>query len=226
MRPGTSIAEIIPSKIVLADGSALASDITVWAAGVAAPPAVRGWGLPQAAGGRIVVGPDLRVAGQERIFAIGDTALIEGQPLPQLAQPALQMGKHAATQVRRLEAGQQAVPFRYHGKGTMATIGYRAAVVQFPHRLRARGTPAWLAWLALHLITLLGGRNRITALVNLSWRYLTWRHGGTGIIGDYPPATTGSITTPPGPDANVQPVPARGQRHPTRAQPRRTGVAA
>ena len=186
IRLGTAIAQIAPGKVVLADGSVLASDITVWAAGVAAPDAIGGWGLPQAGGGRIRTGSDLRVAGQDRIFAIGDVAVIDGRPLPQLAQPALQMGQHAADQIPRLEAGRPAVPFRYRDKGIMATIGYRSAVVQLPHRIRVRGTPAWLAWLALHLITLLGGRNRISALVNLSWRYLTWRRGG-GVIGDDPP---------------------------------------
>jgi len=184
VRLGTAIAEITPSQVLLADGSALASDVTVWAAGVAAPDAARKWGLPQADGGRILTGPDLRVIGQDRIFAIGDVALIEDQPLPQLAQPALQAGKHAADQIRRLEAGQPVVPFRYHDKGIMATIGYRSAVVELPRHVRIHGTLAWLAWLALHLITLLGGRNRISALVNMSWRYLTWRRGGGLIVGE------------------------------------------
>jgi NADH dehydrogenase len=196
VRLGTAIAEITPGKVVLADGTALASDITVWAAGVAAPEAVGGWGLPQAAGGRIRTGPDLRVVGQDRIFAAGDIAVTDGQPLPQLAQPALQMGRHAADQIRRMEAGQPAVPFRYRDKGIMATVGYRSAVVQLPHRVRARGTLAWLAWLALHLITLLGGRNRISALVNLSWRYLTWRRGGGVLIGDNPPGGPGRENRP------------------------------
>ena len=160
-----------------------------------APDAVGRWGLPQGRGGRILTGPDLRVKGHDRIFAIGDIALIEDQPLPQLAQPALQMGKHAAGQIRRLEAGQPTVPFRYRDKGTMATIGYRSAVVELPRRVRIHGTIAWLAWLALHLITLLGGRNRITALVNMSWRYLTWRRGGGLIVGD---GMTG-LTPPDGP---------------------------
>jgi NADH:ubiquinone reductase (H+-translocating) len=184
VRLGTAIAEITPGQVVLADGNVLASDITVWAAGVAAPEAVSGWGLPQAAGGRILTGPDLRVIGQDRIFAVGDIALIEDQPLPQLAQPALQMGRHAASQIRRLAAGQPVLPFRYHDKGIMATIGYRSAVVELPRHLRIHGTLAWLAWLALHLITLLGGRNRISALVNMSWRYLTWRRGGGLIVGE------------------------------------------
>jgi NADH dehydrogenase len=206
VRLGTSIREITPDKVILADGSALASDVTVWAAGVAAPDAVAGWGLPQARGGRILTGPDLRVKGQDRIFAIGDVALIEDQPLPQLAQPALQMGKHAANQIQRLEAGQPTVPFRYRDKGIMATIGYRSAVVELPHRVRIHGTPAWLAWLALHLITLLGGRNRISALVNMSWRYLTWRHAGGLIVGD---GMTG-LTPPGGPAGTAAPGPAAG----------------
>ena len=123
--------------------------------------------------------------GQERIFALGDIALIEDQPLPQLAQPALQTGQHAARQIRRLAAGRPALPFEYHDKGIMATIGRRSAVVELPHRIRIRGTLAWVAWLALHLLTLLGNRNRLSAMLNLSWRYLTWGHGG-GIVGDDP----------------------------------------
>ena len=171
--------------VTLADGTVLPSEITVWAAGVAAPEAVRRRGLPPGPGGRLRTGPDLRVTGQDGIFAVGDIALTGGQPLPQLA---LQMGSHAAAQIRRLAQGKATVPFAYRDKGTMATIGYRSAVVQLPHRVRIRGTAAWLAWLGLHLITLLGGRNRISALVNLTWRYLTWRRGGGGLIGDNPPA--------------------------------------
>jgi NADH dehydrogenase len=128
------------------------------------------------------------VAGQDRVFAVGDIALIEGAPLPQLAQPALQMGRHAAGQIHRLETGHPTEPFRYHDKGIMATIGSRSAVVQLAIGVRFRGTLAWLAWLGLHLITLLGNRNRINALINLSARYLTWRRGGGIIVGDDPPA--------------------------------------
>jgi NADH:quinone reductase (non-electrogenic) len=129
------------------------------------------------------------------VFAIGDIALIECAPLPQLAQPALQMGRHVAEQIHRLQAGQPTTGFRYRDKGIMATIGRRSAVAQLPRRIRVRGTLAWLAWLALHLITLLGYRNRMSALLNLSWRYLTWGHGGGVIVGDDPtPLPEGLLT--------------------------------
>jgi len=204
LRLNAEIKEITPDRIILASGEELPSDLTAWAAGVAGPPgpaastgpdgAADGsqWGLPQGEGGRLVVGPDLRVRGQERVFAIGDIALIEGAPLPQLAQPALQMGRHVAEQIQRLQAGQPATRFRYRDKGIMATIGSRSAVVQLAGGVRFTGTLAWVAWLGLHLITLLGNRNRINALINLSWRYLSWQRGGGFVVGDDPaaPGTT------------------------------------
>jgi NADH:quinone reductase (non-electrogenic) len=189
---GTEISQVAAREVVIgrdeshAGRDALASDMTVWAAGVAAPEWVGKLGLPTGRSGRIRTGPDLRVVGQERIFAAGDIAIIDGDPQPQLAQPAIQHGRHAAIQIRRLLAGQPTQPFRYKDKGIMATIGHRSAVVELPSRIRAKGTLAWLAWLGLHLIELLGGRNRISALVNLSWRYLTWSRGGGVIIGDDP----------------------------------------
>jgi NADH dehydrogenase len=181
----TTIREITAERVMLADGTELRSDLTVWAAGVRAPDSVGHWNLPQGRGGRIATGPDLRVTGHDRIFAVGDIALIDGQPLP-----------HVARQIRRLEAGQETAAFTYHDKGTMATIGSRSAVVQLPCHIRFRGTLAWLAWLALHLVTLLGNRNRISALINLSYRYLTWRRGGGVIVGDDPPMPR----LPAGPD--------------------------
>jgi NADH dehydrogenase len=187
----TKIREIGPDRVVLESGEELPSDVTVWAAGVSAADAVARWGLPQGRGGRILVGPDLRVAGQDRIFAVGDGALIEDLPLPQVATPAIQMGRYAGAQIMRAMKGDPpGAPFRYRDKGIMATIGRRSAVVELAHGPRFRGTLAWLAWLGLHLVTLLGGRNRLSALLNLSYRYLAWGHGGGVIVGDDPPAMT------------------------------------
>jgi NADH dehydrogenase len=186
IRLDTEIREVQPDCVKLGDGTSLPSDLTVWAAGVAAPAGAKDLGLPQGRGGRILVGADLRVQGTDRIFAAGDIALCADSPSPQLAQPALQEGRHAAGQVLRLIAGQPTVPFSYHDKGTMATIGRRSAVVQLPRGARFTGTFAWLAWLALHLVYLLGYRNRIATLINLSWRYLTWGNGVGVIVGDEP----------------------------------------
>jgi NADH dehydrogenase len=184
VRTGTSIRAVAKGSVTLADGTELASDITVWAAGVAAPDLVKDLGLEQGRHGLLATGPDLRAVGQSRIFAAGDIALIDGDPVGQLAQPAIQQGRHAAANIARLMAGQPTTAFRYFDKGTMATIGRRSAVVQLPGHLRFRGTIAWFMWLGLHLFYLLGGRNRVSALVNLAWRYLTWKHTGGVLAGD------------------------------------------
>ncbi len=180
----TAIKEVRARSVLLADGSEHRSDITVWAAGVSGPDA--GWmsGLPHGKGGRIEVTADLQVSGQDRVFAAGDVAINVQDPVAQLAQPAIQQGRHAAEQVVRRIAGQPTRPFRYHDKGIMATIGRRSAVVELRGGLRLRGTIAWFAWLGLHLIYLLGNRNRVVTLVNLAWRYLTWSRGGGVIVGD------------------------------------------
>ena len=195
VRLGTEIAEVAKDHVRIAGqnaghgrdetgGEVLPSDVTVWAAGVVAPEWIGKLGLPTGRGGRILTRPDLSVAGQERVFAAGDIAVIDGDPQPQLAQPAIQHGRHAAAQISRLASGQPTQPLSYKDEGITATIGHRSAVVELPSRIRARGTLAWLAWLGLHLVTLLGGRNRISALVNLTWRYLTWSRGGGVIVGD------------------------------------------
>jgi len=186
IRLNTRIAEITGQQVLLADGENLPSGLTAWAAGVGASGAVEGWGLPQGRGGRILVGPDLRVQGQDRIFAVGDIAVNPDDPTPQLAQPALQMGRHAGAQIVRLQRAAATEPFSYHDKGMMATIGRRSAVVQLAQGPRLRGTLAWLAWLALHLFYLLGGRNRVSTMINLTYRYVAWGHGGAVIVGDDP----------------------------------------
>ena len=209
VRLNTRIAEVTAEHVMLADGEKLHSDITVWAAGVAAAEAVAGWGLPQGKGGRIVIGPDLRVQGQDRIFAAGDIAVNPDDPTPQLAQPALQMGRHAAAQIVRLQRELATEPFAYHDKGILATIGRRSAVVQLAGRLRwlrLRGTLAWLAWFALHLVYLLGGRNRVSTLVNLAFRYVAWGHGGSVIVGDEP----GDPRRQPGPAGSAVGQPCDG----------------
>src|ERR1700722_16288896 len=182
----TEIREVRPDCVILADGQELPTDLTVWAAGVAGPHSMTDWGLPLGKGGRLLVGSDLLVEGSDRIFAIGDIALNQQDPAPQLAQPAIQHGKHAAEQVANLMRGEPTQPFKYHDKGMMATIGRRSAIVQLPQGGGFTGTLAWLAWLGRHLVYLPGGRNRVATLINLSWRYLSWGPGGRVIVGPQP----------------------------------------
>jgi NADH dehydrogenase len=186
VRLGATVAAVEADRLCMADGTTVPAELTVWAAGVAAADQVRDWGLPQGAGGRILVGPDLRVLGEDRVFAAGDLAFDPQAPMPQLAPPAIQMGAHAAGQIERLAAGLGTKQFRYRDKGNAATIGRSAAVIELPGLVRLTGPIAWLGWVGLHVVMLLGARNRLSTLLNLAWRYLSRPYGRNLIVGDSP----------------------------------------
>jgi NADH:ubiquinone reductase (H+-translocating) len=183
VRLKTAISEVEADRVDFKDGSSMPVDLVIWAAGVSGDPLIRDWGLPIGRAGRIEVGEDTRVIGEERIFAIGDASIIVDKPLPQLAQPALQMGKFAARQIARLHRGLDTETFHYHDKGTMATIGRGDAVLQMPVGIKLKGILAWLGWIVLHITYLLGGRNRVQTLLNLGSRYLGPRRSNA-IVGD------------------------------------------
>jgi NADH dehydrogenase len=189
LRLNTSVAEVREDGVLFGDGSFLKAGVVIWATGVAVPKIVGDWGLPQGRGGRITVDADLRVTGFTNIFAVGDVALTP-EPLPQLAQPALQEGKHAAQQITALVTGRGTQPFHYKDKGTMATIGRRAAVcdIALPkgRSIKLTGTLAWLVWLFIHIIMLLGNRNRLATFVNLLTKYLAPSRRTNPIVGDVP----------------------------------------
>src|SRR5215469_1787532 len=113
VRLDTKIEQVDAGSVRLSDGSTLTSDMTIWAAGITGPEWLSKPGLPIGPGGRVLTGPDLRVTGHERIFAAGDIGVIDGQRLPQLAQPAIQQGRHVADQIRRIETGRPTQSFRY-----------------------------------------------------------------------------------------------------------------
>jgi NADH dehydrogenase len=183
VRLRTAISEVHADRVDFKDGSSMPVDLVVWAAGVAGDPVLRGWGLPIGRAGRIEVNSDTSVVGHERIFAVGDASVIVDNPLPQLAQPAIQTGKHAAKQIARLYRGLDTEKFSYFDKGTMATIGRGDAVLEMPFGLKLKGVLAWLGWIALHIVFLLGGRNRIQTLINLGSRYAGPRRSNA-IVGD------------------------------------------
>ncbi|QYG95408.1 NAD(P)/FAD-dependent oxidoreductase [Iamia sp. SCSIO 61187] len=188
VRTGTSVAEVTATRVRLGDGTEIPAHTLVWAAGVKAGALATALDVPTGRGGRITVAPDLRIAGHPEAFAIGDIAAItagDGSLLPGVAQVAMQSGHHVATLIQRgvVGEGDAHAPFRYRDKGSMATIGRRSAVTELGGGIRLTGTPAWVAWLGLHLVYLMGFRNRVSVFVNWAWNYLTWDRGARLILG-------------------------------------------
>lgn len=199
LRLGQSVDRIAADHVRLATGESIPTETVIWAAGVRAHPLAEALGLATGRQGRIEVGPDLAVAGHRNVWAIGDIAAIPGKrdaTLPQLAPVAMQSGDHVAKQVRRLLAGKGTQRFSFFDRGTMATIGRRSAVAELPGGIKLGGTPAWLAWLGLHLLYLAGARNRASVLLNWFWSYLTWDRGPRLILGADEPGGAAGATSP------------------------------
>jgi NADH dehydrogenase len=195
LRLGRMVRRVTPTFVELDDGSQIPTRTVVWAGGVTVDGTLAsGLGVPADRTGRLVVRADLALPDHHFAYAIGDAAAVPwgedrpGTTCPQLAQVAIQSGRHAAHQILNRVAGKPTLAFRYHDKGTMATIGRRAAIAQFPSGVVIRGTLGWLSWLGLHLVYLIGFRNKLTVLVNWSWRYLSWTSGPRIIVGDDLPA--------------------------------------
>jgi NADH:ubiquinone reductase (H+-translocating) len=191
VRLNTPIASVDADGVVLADGTRIVSHAVVWCAGVKANPLADRLGLPQTARGEVAVSHDLSVATHPGVFVIGDLAAASdrrGRLYPQLAPVAMQQARHVARSIRRRRRGKKTRRFRYVNKGTMATIGRRSAVAELPGGIRLGGTLGWLSWLGLHLVFLVGFRNRLVVLVNWVWNYFTWDRGNRIIIppGDGP----------------------------------------
>jgi NADH:ubiquinone reductase (H+-translocating) len=188
LRLSTAVSEVSADCVVVEDGTRIPADVVVWAAGIKAPDAVAAWGVPQGKGGRILVEEDLRVQGFDNVFAVGDIAATP-DPLAQVAQPAIQGGRHAGREIKAVVDGRTdkaSRPFHYRDKGTLATIGRSAAVAEISHVPKLKGFVAWVIWLFVHIISLLGNRNRITTLVNLTVRYLAWPRTFNVIVGEVP----------------------------------------
>ena len=212
LRLGSGVKEVMADGVLLTDGTIVPADVVVWAAGVKAHDEVAAWGFEQGWGGRIVVDDDMRVKGRSNVFAVGDIALSESD-LPQLAQPALQSGKHAGAQILRILAGKPTQAFKYLDKGTMATIGRNAAVTQIPHLPGFTGWFAWYMWAGVHVFQLLGGRNRLSTFANLASRYgQFWYDEPIPIIGEIRPVRLHGDRDPEpvtddGPSAEAQAAP-------------------
>ena len=172
-----------------AEGVDIGSDRIVartvlWAAGVTGSGFGRSLGAPLDRAGRVLVEPDLSIPGHPRVFVVGDLANLkqDGALIPGVAPAAMQEGKHAARNVLRILHGLPTTPFRYRDKGSLATIGRSAAVANFG-RIHLSGAVAWLAWLLIHLLFLVGFRNRALVLFEWAWSFVSYDRGARLITG-------------------------------------------
>ena len=174
---GERVQSIEPTRITLASGKVLRAHTLVWGAGLQANEVAHALDVELQRGNRIPVQPDLSVAGHPEVFAAGDVAWITDSKtdavLPQLGSVALQAGECAGDNIARLVAGKSTEPFGYEDKGTMATIGRNAAVIQFHRGRTMKGRSASLAWGAVHLALLSTGEDRAKAVIDWTWAGFT-----------------------------------------------------
>jgi NADH dehydrogenase len=175
--------------------------VVLWTAGMAASPLGRMLGAPLDRAGRVVVNPDLTIPGHPEVRVVGDLAASSdaaGRPLPGVAPVAIQQGVHAANDIRRACRGQASRPFRYFDRGLLATIG-RAQAVASIGPMHVSGLAAWWLWLTVHLVWLIGFRNRFVVLVDWAVAYFTWQRSARLIVGAQPgsPATKRPSEMPP-----------------------------
>jgi NADH dehydrogenase len=188
VRLNSVVTGVAPGRVTIGSET-IEAETVLWAAGVAASPLGASLGVPLDRAGRVKVEPDLTVPGHPNVFVIGDLASLtdqSGKPLPGVAQVAIQMGKHAVRNIRRAIDQQPLLAFRYKDLGNMATIGRASAVADFG-TFRLQGYVAWLAWLFVHLVNLIGFRNRLLVLVQWAWAYISYQRAIRLITGEEPP---------------------------------------
>jgi NADH dehydrogenase len=172
---------------VIAGNERIEAVVTLWAAGVAASPLGRMLGAPVDKRGAVIVDQQLNPEGLPDVFVCGDLAHFEqdGHIVPGVAQPAMQMGRHAAKVIAADLAGKPRPNFRYFDKGDMATIGRLAAVakIEWPFKAHWGGFMAWMTWLTVHIYFLIGFRNRIQLFATWAWTYFTFTDGARLITG-------------------------------------------
>lgn len=190
LRTATSVKNIQRGEVQLDDGEIIRAENIIWAAGVSASPLTGKLGVELDRAGRVKVNPDLSLPGHPEVFAIGDLAFLlqgNGKTVPGVSPAAMQMAQHAARIIdHELQGRPNArAAFTYWDKGTMATIG-RSKAVAVVGSIKLTGLIAWLAWLSLHLVFLIGFRNKIIVLIQWMYSYFTYKRGAR-IITDLPP---------------------------------------
>jgi NADH dehydrogenase len=178
VRTGTPVSELDEHGVKV-DGERINAGTIIWSAGVLASSAGKWLGTEVDRAGRVKVSSDLSVPGHPNVFVIGDTAsaMQEGKPLPGVAQVALQGGLYVASVIiNHVEGKELNKPFHYRDKGNLATVGRSYAIVDLG-KIRLTGFFAWLMWLAVHIYFLVGFRNRLVAIFQWAWEYLTYARG-------------------------------------------------
>ncbi|MEZ4651890.1 MAG: NAD(P)/FAD-dependent oxidoreductase [Candidatus Eisenbacteria bacterium] len=178
VRTGSLVSQIDDRGVTLDYGERIEAATVLWGAGVKASPLARALDAPLDRAGRVVVGSDLSLPGRPNVFVVGDLASIPG--VPGVAPAAMQQGRHVARQIIGDIAGRPRTDFVYRDRGSLATIG-RARAVAAIGAARFSGLPAWLAWMAIHILFLIGFRNRLLVLISWAWNYVTF-HRGARII--------------------------------------------
>jgi NADH dehydrogenase len=184
VRTSHVVTRIEPGAVWVGD-ERISAPVVLWAAGVAASPLGRKLGAPVDRAGRVLVQPDLSIPGHKEVFVIGDLAALQdenGKMLPGVAPVAIQQGDWVSETIGRDLENQPRRSFRYHDKGSLATIGRAAAVAQFG-KFELSGYFAWLAWLFVHILFLIGFRNRLLVMIQWAWSYLTYERGARLITG-------------------------------------------
>lgn len=189
VRTSRPVKSMTRGCVTLVNDEVIRAENILWAAGVMAHPLAKKLGVELDHTGRVKVNPDLSLPGHPEVLAIGDLALVlreNGLPVPGVAPAAMQMARHAARLIRDeldLGPGRQPRPaFRYRDKGALATIGRSAGVAQLG-KIKLEGFPAWLAWLVVHLVFLIGFRNKAVVLLSWAYSYFTYKLGARIITG-------------------------------------------
>ena len=202
VRTSTTVTKVEPGAVCLGN-TRLPATVVLWAAGVAASPLGKALGGGVDRAGRVPVAPDLSLPGHPEIFVIGDLAAAKaegGKLLPGVAPVAIQQGRFVAKLIRDevKSGGLRSRPaFHYWDKGSLATIGRAAAVAQFG-RIHISGFVAWLSWLFVHILFLIGFRNRLLVFIQWAWSYFTYERGARLITGrtDLPGWTPAPVPVP------------------------------
>ncbi len=178
VRTGALVTHVDRGMVKVGNDESIRTNTVIWAAGNAASPLGKTLGVPTDRVGRVPVEPDLSVPGHPEIFVIGDLASIatKGKPVPGVAPAAMQMGAHAAKNIKRDLEQRARTPFVYRNKGDLATIGRHRAIADFGF-LQVSGPLAWWFWLFLHILYLAGFRNRLSVLIEWAYSYFTYERG-------------------------------------------------